>query len=72
MDEMILVNEDQIKDAIRFAWKQYHETIEGSAAAPLAAILSGKIKRKPLVVVISGGNIQPEVHQAVVSKEYLE
>ena len=72
VDEMILVNEDQIKDAIRFAWKQYHETIEGSAAAPLAAILSGKIKRKPLVVVISGGNIQPEVHQAVVSKEYLE
>jgi threonine dehydratase len=66
VDDLILVKEDELVEAIRFAWTKYHERIEASAAVSLAAILSGKISTRPAVVVISGGNIQAEVHQRIV------
>jgi threonine dehydratase len=66
VDEFILVDETEIAHAIRFAWEKYHERIEGSAAVSLAALLSGKLTVRPSVIVISGGNIQPEVHQQIV------
>jgi threonine dehydratase len=66
VDELILVNETEIAHAIFYAWDNYHERIEGSAAVPLAAVLTGKVTARPAVLVISGGNIQPEVHQMIV------
>lgn len=66
VNDFILVSEEEIRQAIRFAWHTYQERIEGSAAAALAAVLSNKVKIRPAVVVISGGNIQPEVHQRIV------
>jgi threonine dehydratase len=62
LDDLILVTEADIAEAIRFAWQQYHECIEGSAAVTLAAVLAGKINEKPSLCVLSGGNIQPEIH----------
>jgi threonine dehydratase len=67
-DDFILVSEAEIEQAIRFAWQRYEEVIEGSAAAALAAVLSGKISYRPAVVVITGGNIQPEVHAQIVRR----
>lgn len=67
VNDIILVSEEEIKSAIAFAWLTYHEIIEGSAAVSLAAVLSGKIKHRPLIVVITGGNIQPEIHHAIRS-----
>jgi threonine dehydratase len=61
-DDMLVVSEDEIGRAIVFAWRHFGQVIEGSAAVGLAAVLSGKVKL-PAVVVVSGGNIQPEVHQ---------
>lgn len=69
VDDFILVSEAQITEAIRFAWKQYQQRIEGSAAAALAAILSSEVTARPAVVIISGGNIQPEVHTQIVTVE---
>ena len=69
-DDFILVSEEEITEAIRYAWDHHHERIEGSAATSLAAVLSGKISRRPAVIIISGGNIQPETHQKIVSKEF--
>ena len=66
VDDIILVSENEIEEGIQFAWKEYNEVIEGSAAVVLAAIISGKIKIRPAVVIISGGNIQPEVHQRII------
>lgn len=60
-DEIVLVSEDEIGRAIAFAWHRYGERLEGSGAVGLAAMLSGKVK-SPAVVILSGGNIQPEVH----------
>ncbi len=66
VDDMLLVSESEIAQAMVYAWEQYKERIEGSAAVPLAAVLSGKITRRPAVLVISGGNIQAELHRQIV------
>jgi threonine dehydratase len=68
VDEFVLVSEEQIARAIAYAWQRYDEKIEGSAAAALAAVLFGQVPDRPAVVVISGGNIQPEVHAAVCAR----
>jgi len=65
LDDLILVKEEQITSAIRFAWRRYHECIEGSAAVTLAAVLAGKITSKAALCIFSGGNIQPELHRAI-------
>jgi threonine dehydratase len=65
-DDFILLDEDEIRQAIRLAWSEYHERIEGSAAVALAGALSGKITIRPAVIIISGGNIQPEIHSEII------
>lgn len=66
VDDFILVSEAEIASAIAHAWNRYAEVVEGSAAVPLAAVLSGKIGARPAVILISGGNIQPEVHARLI------
>ncbi len=68
VNDFILVSEEEIERTIAFAWHSYHEIIEGSAAVSLAAALSGKIKQRPLIVVITGGNIQPEIHHTICNR----
>jgi len=67
VDDFILVSEEEIIEAIRYAWHQYQERIEGAEAVSLAAVLSGKITRRPVVIIISGGNIQSEIHQKIIT-----
>lgn len=69
VDDIVLVNESEITNAIRYAWEKYHERIEGSAAVSLAAILNNRVIDRPTVLVLSGGNIQPKVHQEIVGGE---
>lgn len=66
VDDFILVREDEISQAIKFAWRKYSERIEGSSGAALATILSSKLDDRPVVIILSGGNIQPELHQQIV------
>ena len=65
LDDFILVNEQEIEHAVAYAWFHYQEIIEGSAAVPLAAILSKKIKADKAILVISGGNIRQEYHKKI-------
>jgi threonine dehydratase len=69
VDDFILVSEEDIRQAIRFAWSEYHERIEGSAAVALAAVISGKISTRPAIIIITGGNIPLEVHAAIIHSE---
>jgi threonine dehydratase len=62
----ILVTETEIRKAIKYAWCTYHERIEGSAAASLAAVTSGRISVRPALVVLTGGNISPEDHAQII------
>jgi len=59
---MVLVTEDVIYSAIVYAWRHFGETIEGSAGAALAAAMMAGSRDRPAVVILSGGNIQPELH----------
>lgn len=68
VSDMIVVSEDSISRAIAFAWKTYGERIEGSGAVGLAAILDGKVPGRPCVVIITGGNIDEHVFQAVIGQ----
>jgi threonine dehydratase len=62
--EILLVNEEDISRAIAYAFHVYGETIEGAAAVGLAAVMNGAIKT-PAVVIVSGGNVQPEIHSRI-------
>jgi threonine dehydratase len=66
VQDIILVEEEEIIRAMLYAWEVYGEPMEPSGAVGLAAVLSGKIPGKPASTIISGGNITPEKHLALV------
>jgi threonine dehydratase len=68
VDDLLTVSEDEIARAIAFAWYMFHEKIEGSAAVVLAAALEGRITQRPSMIVMTGGNIQSEVHEQIIKK----
>jgi threonine dehydratase len=68
VDDFVIVREPEIARAIAFAWYEYGETIEGSAAVTLAALMSGQIAARPALAIVSGGNIQPELHARIVAE----
>lgn len=68
VDDIILVTEDEISQAIAFAWHHDHQMIEGAAGVVLAAILAQKIPAQPVVAIISGGNIQESLFQKIVDE----
>jgi threonine dehydratase len=69
IDDFLLVTEHDIRRSIAYAWQRYHERIEGSAATALAAVMYGKVTARPAIVILSGGNIQPEVHTRIIQSE---
>lgn len=69
VDDFLTVSEAEIARAVAFAWYVYHEKIEGSAAVALAAVLEKKVEERPSVLILTGGNIQPEVHDRII-REY--
>jgi threonine dehydratase len=71
VDGFELVTEKEIARAVATAWYRYNERIEGSAAVALAAAMSRRVAERPAVVVLTGGNIQPETH-AMLCEEWRE
>ena len=67
LDDVILLSEDEIAAGIRHAARIEGEVVEGAGAVGMAALLAGKIRPDgPTVVVVSGGNIEPAFHRAIV------
>jgi threonine dehydratase len=70
VDEMAVVSESEIEKAI--GWMFVAEgaaVVEGAGAVGVAGLLTGGIGRVegPVVVIVSGGNIDREVHARVVA-----
>jgi len=64
----VSVTDEEVKEAIRFAWREHGLVVEAGGAVALAALLAGKIApAQRTVAVLSGGNIDPERHRAIVS-----
>ncbi len=68
LDDFILVDEDEIEQAIAYVWYHYNEIIEGSAAVPVAAILNKKVIANKPVLVLTGCNIQSDYHQRICER----
>ena len=70
VDEIVLVSEAEITAAIRHAYWQERQVIEGSGSVGIAALMSGKIKGPgKCIVVISGQNIDMNLHHRIISGE---
>ena len=66
--EALSVSDEEVKQAIRFAWEQHQLVVEPGGAVALAALLAGKLESaKGTVVVLSGGNVDPELHARIVA-----
>jgi len=63
LDAVVTVTEPEIIEAMRFLITRAKLYVEGSGAAATAALLAGKIaprNHRPVVAIVSGGNIDPE------------
>ena len=62
VDEIVLVSDDEIRDAMRFAFERLKIVVEPSGATPLAALLGGRVGGLPdrVGVIVSGGNVDAE------------
>ena len=67
--ESVLVSEHELADGMRFLYGRAKLACEPAAAAGVAALLAGKVAVEPresVVVVVSGGNVAPEIASAIL------
>ncbi|SLN37417.1 L-threonine dehydratase catabolic TdcB [Roseovarius litorisediminis] len=70
VDEVVLVSEVEIAAAIRHAYWQERQVIEGSGSVGIAALLAGKIADPGnCVSLISGQNIDMALHKRIIDGE---
>jgi threonine dehydratase len=67
----LAVTDDEVRSAMRFAFRHLKLVVEPGGAVALAAVLSGKIKTsdKTTVVVLSGGNVDTDLFAAIQSED---
>lgn len=70
VDDLIIVTEVEIAEAIRHAYWQEKLVIEGSGSVGIAALLAGKISDPGTCVsILSGGNIDMNLHKRIIDGE---
>lgn len=73
VDEVVRLDEEAIAAGILHAYEHEQEIIEGAAATPIAALLTGVVKPNgPIVLVLTGRNIDMALHRAVVCGTWQE
>ncbi|MDA4111876.1 MAG: threonine/serine dehydratase [Thaumarchaeota archaeon] len=73
VDEVVLVSDDSMRQAVKSLLFDSHLLTEPSGAAPAAALLSGVYKPKPgerIGLVISGGNISYKLLLNLLTENY--
>ncbi|AOK02659.1 hydroxyectoine utilization dehydratase EutB [Burkholderia vietnamiensis] len=72
IDEIVLLDEPAIARGIAHAYREERLVVEGAGAVGIAALLDERIARRdcdgPIVVVVSGANIDMGVHRRIVSE----
>jgi len=59
---VVLVEDDALREAVHFLWRQCRIAVEPSGAATTAALRSGAVRPvPPTVLVVSGGNVDPSL-----------
>jgi threonine dehydratase len=69
LSELVTVPEKGIADTIAWCALEHRLVVEGAGAVGIAALRGGQLKPSafPLVVIVSGANIDPAKHAAIVS-----
>jgi threonine dehydratase len=63
VDDVVLVSEEQMLNAIRFLYEHEGVLAEPAGAAATAAFLANPLRDGPTVLLVSGGNISQEVRR---------
>ena len=66
--ESVLVSEDEIEEAFRWLYQRAKLACEPAAATALAPLLSGRVERRSVAVVVSGGNVAAETAAAILAR----
>jgi threonine dehydratase len=68
VSQAVQVSEDEIVAAVRYLYDELHLVVEPSGAVTTAALLSRRVRLSgSTVVVVSGGNIDPELFHRLVN-----
>lgn len=69
-DAMALsVTDDEVSEAVRFAWHKHGLVVEPGGAVGLAALLTGKLTpMEDTVALLSGGNVDPALHARIIAR----
>lgn len=69
----LAVSEEETVAAVRWAWANHGLVVEPGAAVSLGALLAGKSEIVPeTVVLLSGGNVDPDLHQRLLASSRAE
>ncbi|MBN9280174.1 MAG: pyridoxal-phosphate dependent enzyme, partial [Hyphomicrobium sp.] len=66
----VSVTDDEVRDAMRFAFEELKLVVEPGGAASLAAILTGKVpvEGRAVAALISGGNADPTQFAKIITR----
>jgi threonine dehydratase len=67
VDEIVTVTDEEIVEAMRFAFERLKLVLEPSGAVGIAALRQGKIEAPSLGIVLSGGNVGADRFAELVS-----
>jgi len=70
LDDVVLLSEAEIAAGIVHAYAEEREIVEGAAAVGIAALIAGRVRPVgPTVAILSGRNIDMDLHRRIVSGE---
>ncbi|GAA0641874.1 threonine ammonia-lyase [Brevundimonas lenta] len=66
------VTDEEVAEAVRFAFRHLKLVVEPGGAVSLAALLSGAVESKDMtsVVVLSGGNVDPVLFASIIEDRF--
>lgn len=67
----LVVSDNEVLDAIAFAWRELKLVVEPGGCVALAALLHGKldVRGKTVGIVLSGGNVEPAVYCEALARQ---
>jgi threonine dehydratase len=69
VDEFVAVPDDVIESTVRSLCLEARVVAEPSGAVPAAAVLAGMVPDRPVLAVVSGGNIDPDYLAALLARK---
>ena len=73
VDDIVLVDERQIADAIRHAYWEEQQVIEGSGAVGIAALKAGFVRDPGITaVLVTGRNIDMTLHSEIITGQQVQ